>query len=217
MIVNLCFHGIGRCTVEREPGESSSWVDTDLFHRILDLVVGRPRVRLTFDDGNASDVEVALPALRERGLTAAFFPIAGRLDVPGSLSSGDLRELRAAGMTLGSHGWDHVPWRSLDTDRQRQEFVSARSRLEQVSRGPVFAASVPFGRYDRDAVRGLRRSGYSAVFTSDAFPARPDAWLQARYTVRAGDDLRTVAGILSGRPGTNELRNLASSVMKRLA
>ena len=40
------------------------WLDPDRFLRVLDSVVGRDDVRITFDDGNASDVEHALPALR---------------------------------------------------------------------------------------------------------------------------------------------------------
>ena len=52
-------------------------------------------MRLSFDDGNSSDVEIALPALRERGLPRRFFVVAGRLDRPGSLSRDDVRELHA--------------------------------------------------------------------------------------------------------------------------
>ena len=127
MIINLCFHGIGTIDREREPGESRYWIAEATFLRILDEVRGRPQVRLTFDDGNRSDVAVALPALRERGLSASFFALAGRLDDPASLSAADLRELRGAGMGIGSHGWTHAPWRGLSEAQARRELVDART------------------------------------------------------------------------------------------
>ena len=100
-VVNVCFHGIGTPQRVLEPGEDSYWISRDTFLGVLDRVVDRDHVRLSFDDGNASDVEFALPALLERGLTATFFVVAGRLDQPGSLSRDDVRRLHDAGMTIG--------------------------------------------------------------------------------------------------------------------
>ena len=36
MNIHLCFHGIGTCSTEREPGESRYWIGEDLFLRVLD-------------------------------------------------------------------------------------------------------------------------------------------------------------------------------------
>ena len=130
--VNLCFHGIGTPARELEPGEDAYWIGDRAFHEILDTVVGDPRVQLSFDDGNASDVLVALPALVERGLHATFFVLAGRLDQPGSLGRDDVRALAEAGMGIGSHGMDHVPWRHQDDATMHRELVEARERLAEV-------------------------------------------------------------------------------------
>ena len=77
-VLNVSFHGIGAPGRELEPGEDPYWVDTERFLRILDEIATWPSVRLSFDDGNASDLRVAAPALADRGLTAQFFPLAGR-------------------------------------------------------------------------------------------------------------------------------------------
>ena len=69
------------------------WVTRERFLSLLDAVTGRDDVRITFDDGNASDVEQALPALRERGLTATFFVVAGRLGTPRFLDRHGVAEL----------------------------------------------------------------------------------------------------------------------------
>ncbi len=60
-VVNLTVHGIGPTSREMEPSEGRVWVSVDQFEQVLDAVVGRSDVRIMFDDGNASDVEIALP------------------------------------------------------------------------------------------------------------------------------------------------------------
>jgi hypothetical protein len=65
-VLNVCFHGIGSPRRELEPGEDEYWISVSAFHQILDAIAGRKDIRLSFDDGNISDVEVGLPALLER-------------------------------------------------------------------------------------------------------------------------------------------------------
>lgn len=215
-MIHICFHGIGRCDREREPGEARYWMAEDVFLGVLDELAAAPRVRLSFDDGNRSDADIALPALQERGLTATFFALAGRLDDPASLNGADLRDLREAGMSIGSHGWDHVPWRGLNDAQAHREFVAARERIETAAGMPVTEAALPLGRYDRAVLRRLRAAGYRAVYTSDRFPARAGGWLQARYSVTADDTVTTVGAIARGRVGVGEARNFVASAVKRV-
>ncbi|ERG64529.1 hypothetical protein L332_08720 [Agrococcus pavilionensis RW1] len=212
----LCFHGIGTCREEREPGESRYWVTQDAFQRMLDEVADAPRAGLSFDDGNRSDVDIALPALEERGLTATFFALAGRLDDPASLSAGDLRALAGAGMRIGSHGWRHIPWHGMsDADAQR-EIVDARAALAEAGGTPVTEAALPLGRYGRRTLHRLRAASYEAVYSSDRFPARDGAWLRPRYSVTASDPPASVRRILLGRFRLEERRNALASAVKRL-
>lgn len=215
MNVHLCFHGIGVCTREREPGEAGYWVARDQFLRMLDEVTLHPGVTLSFDDGNRSDVDVALEQLQERSLTATFFPLAGRLDDPASLGAADLHVLRDAGMKIGSHGWHHLPWRRLGTADAHREFVESRVVLEEASGTPITAVALPLGQYDRRTLQGLRREGYRTVYTSDRHPARERAWLSARYSVGAQDTVASVRRILARRTGLGEARNVLSATVKR--
>jgi len=111
--INLTFHGVGELERDAEPGEERTWLELDSFTSVLDSVVDRPDVHISFDDGNASDVTHGLPALLSRGLRATFFVVAGRLDMPGFLGAGGVRTLADAGMTIGCHGMRHRPWRRL--------------------------------------------------------------------------------------------------------
>ena len=52
---------------------------------------------------------------------------------------------------------------------------------------PVRQVACPFGSYDRRVLSAIRHHGFSRVYTVDGGPARSDAWLQSRYTIRADD------------------------------
>ncbi len=112
-VINICFHGIGVPGRVLEPGEERYWLTNDLYCQTLDEIVKWPRVQISFDDGNASDAEIGLDGLLDRGLTATFFALAGRIGHVGSLDVDQLRALHAGGMTIGTHGMDHRPWRGM--------------------------------------------------------------------------------------------------------
>ena len=190
---NISFHGIGTPDgPEREPDEHRYWVTESAFLRVLDLIAEQGNVRVSFDDGNASDAAIALPALQDRGLTADFFPIADRLGTPGNLDDDTVRALADAGMTIGTHGAAHRPWTQVPREDQAGELKDARARIAEAAGRPVGTAACPFGAYDRKVLHALRAAGYTTVFTSDARPARSGSWLQPRYSVEADDTPESV-------------------------
>jgi peptidoglycan/xylan/chitin deacetylase (PgdA/CDA1 family) len=214
--INLTFHGVGDHERALDPGEQAVWLSAGQLASALDRAAGCTEVRITFDDGNASDLELALPALRARGLSATFFVVAGRLGEPGFLDASAVRELAAAGMTIGCHGMLHRRWRGLDEGALLEELVDARRVLEDVVRRPVAQAACPFGAYDRRVLRALRRCGYERVFTSDRGTARSDAWVQARNTVRRGEVDGLFERIAScGRHPSQALSRHAKLAVKR--
>jgi peptidoglycan/xylan/chitin deacetylase (PgdA/CDA1 family) len=213
--VNILFHGIGSPQRELEPGEDAYWITEDSFAAILDEVAAWPSVSLSFDDSNSSDVEIALPALLERGLTAEFFVLAGRLDSPGSLGESDLRDLLKNGMAVGTHGMHHHPWRGLSPATAQAELSDARDRIANVIGQPVTRAACPLGRYDRTTLSTLRRLGYTTVFTSDRRPASPGAWLQPRFSVYDNDAPASVrASVARSRQLLVRARNAAATLVK---
>lgn len=213
---NLLFHGVGAPRREMEPGEDALWITADTLAAILDVVAERP-VGLSVDDGNTSDVDLVLPALVRRGLTATFFILSGRLGQRGSVSAAGVRELRDAGMRIGTHGLDHIPWRGLSSGQAHREHVQARERLEEVIQEPVTVAACPLGRYDRRVLGRLRRLGYEHVYTSDGWPATHGAWLQPRYSVRGDDTAEGLQGRLDGhRTVRSRAVATAKATVKRL-
>jgi len=213
----LTFHGLGRSPRPLDEGEASVWVDPDRFTAMLDVVSERRGdATITFDDGNDSDVEIALPALRDRDLPAAFFVLAGRVGDPDSLSWPALTALREEGMTIGSHGMAHRDWRTVTDAELDDEVVAAREVLEEGLGHPVRQAACPFGGYDRRVLRCLRRAGYERVFTSDGGFVRRDRWLTPRTTVHAEDDVDWLQAVLARPSLLTTAESAARRFVKRM-
>jgi peptidoglycan/xylan/chitin deacetylase (PgdA/CDA1 family) len=214
-MVVLNFHCIGRPKRELADGEDHVCIDKAQFLEILDAVSGRDDVRLTFDDGNSSDVTEALPELIRRGLRAQFFICPARFGTPGFVDEDDVRELRLAGMSLGSHGMDHVRWRRLERSAIDREILQAKQVLEDALQAPIDTAACPFGAYDRRTLRELRAAGFKRVYTSDGGRASSTDWLVPRNTVRRGDSAESIERMLNGSGGTVSLANRAKRWVKQ--
>ncbi|WP_170317289.1 polysaccharide deacetylase family protein [Acrocarpospora corrugata] len=216
-VINLTVHGIGPTERELDPGEDGTWVNIDQFERVLDAVVGRDDVRITFDDSNASDTVIALPRLLDRGLTAEFFVLAGLLGRPGRLTRQDVRALIQAGMRVGSHGWAHRDWRRIDDRQAEEELTESHRTLTELTGRPVSRVAIPFGSYDRHVLRRLRRAGVTRAYTSDGGAATPGTWLQARTSLVCGLDADWTRRVLDETPPPMiRARKLTGRVMKRV-
>jgi peptidoglycan/xylan/chitin deacetylase (PgdA/CDA1 family) len=188
----LNFHGLGAAGPELGP-EVPYWLDENRFRSILGLVgraTGTPLI--TFDDGNASDVEIALPALKDFRLTATFFILSDRIGQAGYLSASDIRALHGAGMGIGSHGAAHVRWTELASEALEGQISRSLSVLTDIVGTPVRGVAVPFGAYDRRVLAILGRCAVDRVFTSDGGPASPRSWVVARNTIRSDTPLSLV-------------------------
>lgn len=213
--INICFHGIGAPPRALDPGEDEYWITRGSFLRVIDEIATWPDVAISLDDGNASDVEIALPALEERGLHATFFLLAGRLDDPGSVGRTDVADLVRSGMAIGSHGMTHRTWRHLDGHAERRELEEARAVLAEVAGVAVDEAACPFGLYDRRSLRALRDRGYTRVHTSDRRRVSRDSWLQARFSVRSDDTPDSVRRAVLADTGVEARVRALKSAVKR--
>ncbi|MFO0829762.1 MAG: polysaccharide deacetylase family protein [Phycisphaerales bacterium] len=184
----LNFHGLGTPPPHVGAAEARYWLTATAFDDFLAAIDGLPHVELTFDDGNRSDLDLAVPALARRRRFATFFVCAGRVGEPSYLGAGDLRALVAAGMSVGSHGWAHRSWRGLLPPEQAREWSDARQAIADHLGQQIDAAACPFGEYDRAALRGLRAAGFRRIYTSDGGPTWSRRGLLARRTITCDDD-----------------------------
>lgn len=196
----LTFHGIGPPERPLDHGEARYWLTQGRFEALLDKALawsGCRELVVTFDDGNRSDLTIALPALLKRGLIGHFFVLSGKLGRQGYLRKSEVRALANAGMRIGSHGAEHVDWRRVPDEVLDNELVGARDAIAEAIGQTIDEVAIPFGSYDRRVIRRLRQAGYRAVFSSDGGPADDRAWFRPRTTARADTPPAALDGLLS--------------------
>lgn len=218
----ITLHGLGEPPSDVTASEAEYWIDADRFRRLMDRILDFDDYRITFDDGNRSDFEIATPALQRRGLRATFFIPSDRLGDPTSLTPDELRAMVDAGMEIGSHGTLHRPWSELSRGELDDELSRSKRVLSEIIGQEVNQASCPFGRYNRVVLRALREHGYRRVYTSDGGWVAAQSWLVPRRTIMRDDAL--VVGsdapdvldrLLRPRPLT-AVRQQARQVYRRL-
>jgi peptidoglycan/xylan/chitin deacetylase (PgdA/CDA1 family) len=138
----------------------------------------RRAVVLTFDDAYDNFVDHALPVLQRHDFPATVYAISGWLGqpmawaakepgrpVPTLMSAARLRDVRAAGITIGSHSATHAKLGDLDPERQRAELADSKAALEDLLGEPVRHLCYPFGNFDLGAVRAAAALGYVSAVT----------------------------------------------------
>lgn len=175
-------------------------------------------VIITFDDGHASDVSVALPVLRARGMRAVFFITTGRIGTGGHLDEDGVALLHRAGMTVGSHGVTHRYLTGLGGGELREELSGSKRRLEDITGAPADSLSAPGGRIDRRVLESAKEAGYRYIYGSKprlnrGFPA--DAPI-GRFAITRGCTDSRFARIASGDPPRSiRLRHAALDAARR--
>jgi peptidoglycan/xylan/chitin deacetylase (PgdA/CDA1 family) len=182
---------------------------------------GGRRVAITFDDGTVGHYAHAFPELVRRGMAATFFVTTTWVGRPGYVTWEQLREMRAAGMEIGSHTRTHPFLSELDAGELERELAGAREEIDAALGQRTVALALPGGDAPRRALRPLLgASGYRIVATSrwGANPdaaAQPVAWVR-RSTVRGAADAAEFARILEANPALTARRRLRESVLGSL-
>jgi peptidoglycan/xylan/chitin deacetylase (PgdA/CDA1 family) len=161
-------------------------------------------VVLTFDDAYDNFADYALPVLARYGYPATVYAISGWLGrraewfakdpgrpLPGLMDARRLREIRAAGMTVGSHTAGHVKLAEVSPRAKREELATSKAALEDVLGEEVRHLCYPFGSFDLDAVHAARETGYTSASTCLRGAASPEdhPLILPRKAISFGDDL----------------------------
>ena len=117
-------------------------------------------VVLTFDDGKQDALTRVLPALRRRGMRAAFFIPTALVGQPGYLTWDGVRALSAAGMEIGSHSVDHARLADLSDEKVREELVESKRALEAQLHAPVDLLAYPYNSVRRRVRDAAEKAGY---------------------------------------------------------
>lgn len=157
-------------------------------------------VVLTFDDAFRSFHELALPTLSRHGMRATVFVPVGeiggtnRWDAAAGypqravMSESELREIAAAGMEIGSHGWTHRSLPGCSEHEIEEELVRSRERLRELGFAADFFA-YPYGHYSKRCIELVKAAGYkgAASMFSDAPSVTDNRFALRRVYVHPGD------------------------------
>ncbi len=124
-------------------------------------------VAITFDDGCASDLRIAAPALEQHGFGATFYVTTGFLDTRGFLSSSELRALSERGFEIGCHGATHRYLTDVPPSELAAEIGAAKDRLEEITGRAVEHFSLPGGRGNARVLSEVRSAGFRSLATSE--------------------------------------------------
>jgi peptidoglycan/xylan/chitin deacetylase (PgdA/CDA1 family) len=179
--------------------------------------------QITFDDGNFSDFEFAMPILEQHGLKAHFFITAGwTAKRQGFMGWPELRALHEAGHQIGAHGWSHKLLTSCSVSELHQELNAAKNALEDGLGAEVPTLSLPGGRANAKVLRHCKEAGYLQVFTSEPRAEEVDQrpWLAGRLNLRSGTEVAWLEKVLQPETGTlarlhraEKLKQAARSVL----
>lgn len=211
----LTFHGIGTPHGGVDASEALYWISAQRFRSILDRVAAhRDRGRnilLTFDDGNRSDIDIGVPELRTRGLTAHFFILTGRCDNPHYLAVAEIRALAASEMRVGLHGRDHLDWRRLDPPALDIEIRCAREELSEITGRTINSVALPFGGYNKRVAKHLKALDFSEIYSSDGGHTSDKRRLRYRLSIRNDVPDAEVETYLEGGRDTWQTRLVRSA------
>ena len=120
-------------------------------------------VAITFDDGWRDNHEFALPVLARLGAPATFFVTTAGADDTRCMTPAQLRELRRAGMTIGSHTRTHRDLTLCSDPQALDELAGSKAALEDLLGDSVELLAYPFGRFNERVVDLARQAGYAAA------------------------------------------------------
>ncbi len=173
----------------------------------------RPQVCITFDDGYFDFYTHALPILAEHGFGAAVFVITGRTgevrrhgDGQDFLTWREIRELRNARITIGSHTVTHRELRQLTGNEIHNELRQSKATLEDRLGEAIRTFSYPyaFPENDREFAGFFQRlclaEGYEVGVTTILGTAKPQSnpYMLPRLPVNSHDDMEMFQAKLAG-------------------
>jgi len=166
------------------------------------LSPGNKAMAITFDDGFVSNLQAAVPAMREFGCRAINYLVADRIGQTSDweaaeggearplMDDAQIREWISAGNWIGAHTCTHPRLSRISRDRAREEVVSGKKKLEDRFGLTIEHFAYPFGDYDSHVVELVREAGFKTACTMDrgvnarnTDPFRLKRWT-ARYPTR---------------------------------
>lgn len=126
--------------------------------------VAKP-VAITFDDGWRNQYKYAFPLLKKYHMTATFYVYTKPIDRENAhfLSWEQIREMSAAGMTIGSHSLSHPLFKNSLPEGIVKEIFESKKVIETEIGKPVRHFAQPFGYSTPEIEALIKEAGYATA------------------------------------------------------
>lgn len=163
--------GCGRCDIAGWPRMAKNFLYGTCGFRFPEEKRKRTVV-LTFDDACRTQLENAVPVLREYGFGATFFPCrfpdAWRAEHGAALMDGaELRQLHDLGFEIGNHTWSHPDLRKLSESEIAAEIGKMNEFLAAAGIPAPVSFAYPGGPFAENAVPALKKLGFRCARTTE--------------------------------------------------
>ena len=148
-------------------------ISLDELHDYLTLNKELPLrpVVLTFDDGYRDTYDIAMPILKQYGFRSVlFFPVGKD---GGRLSWAELREMKASGMEIASHSYNHRSMEGLSRAEQAAEIQNSKTTLDQQLKQDTRWFCYPNGSYGPETLELLKANGFTVAVTTEPGWVKP--------------------------------------------
>lgn len=123
-------------------------------------------VAISIDDAYLSVYEEGWPRFRDAGFPITLFVATGPIDrnLRGYMSWDQLRELQAAGVSIGSQTNSHPHMHRISIDAVKEELSSSNQRfIDELGLRPELFA-YPYGEYNLEVIEAVKEAGFIAAF-----------------------------------------------------
>lgn len=151
--------------------QQHGWTSCPASDLVASATLPDKTIAITFDDGYLDNYR-PLEWLARRGMRATLFMVSddvgGHASWPGEVGSGSpmldagqLRELQAAGIEIGSHTRRHARLTEVaDPGELRDQVSGSRAALQDLLQAPIDSFAYPYGAYDARVRDAVAEAGY---------------------------------------------------------
>lgn len=139
---------------------------------------------ITLDDGYENNYKYAYPVLKRLRLPATIFIMANFVNMPGYLTSAQIKEMADNGIYIGSHTKSHFWLGGQDIKKAREEIFESKQALERLTSKKVNFFCYPAGGFTKQARQLVVDAGYQGAVATNPGKKYPKQDLYALKRLR---------------------------------
>jgi len=140
------------------------------------IILRKPSVALTFDDGYKDILHNVVPILKKYKIHATIFVLASphnanRNELANNkkiVNFLEIKKLKNTGWTIGCHTATHPNLAKLDKTMLKKEIIGSKTILEKKIKSTINFFCYPKGIYNSKVLKVTKKANYKAAFTTEA-------------------------------------------------